>query len=376
MAISSMDDIIAALTAGRTWRQDFNKISPLAGAMTAGVWYDLSGGIGGGNPMVDAIVGSGTNLSMTALSDTTSTTATTAATSGSISTTTFTDTTHGTGRFTVGSILSGTNVVAGTYITALGTGTGANNGGTYTVNISQTVTSQTITGTQYSNGIYHGGDVSGGGYVKHLLNASFFSGAATSAPAIALLIDKLATVPLTTVTSTSEQAVTSVTLPRYADGKGVMAYAVNSIVTGAGTPTFRIKYTNSDNTDTRWTPATPNLPTLTASTVAGPIPYSGTGAGKMGPFLPLQAGDKGIKSVESIQLSATATSGVMNLVLCKPLAVMPITTVGVACERDFLNQIPSLPRIYDGANLHWLIYAGAAIPTGTSYFGHIDTVWG
>ena len=56
MAISSMDDVIAALTAGRTWRQDFNKISPLAGAMTAGVWYDLSGGIGGGNPMVDAIV--------------------------------------------------------------------------------------------------------------------------------------------------------------------------------------------------------------------------------------------------------------------------------------------------------------------------------
>lgn len=373
MAISSMDDIIAALTAGRTWRQDFNKISPLAGAATAGVWYDLSGGIGGGNPMVDAIVGGGTNLSMTALSDTTSTTA---VGTGSISTTTFTDTTHTSGRFTVGSILSGTGVTAGTYITALGTGTGANNGGTYTVNISQTVASTAITGTQYSNGLYHGGDVSGGGYTKHLLNASFFSGAATSAPAIAMLIDKLAMVPLTTVTSTSEQAVTSVSLPRYADGKGVMAYMVNSIVTGAGTPTFRIKYTNPADTATRWTPATPNLPTLTATTVAGAIPYSGTGAGKMGPFLPLQAGDTGIKSVQSIQLSATATSGVMNLVLCKPLAVMPVTTVGVACERDFLNQLPSLPRIYDTANLHWLIYAGAAIPTGTSYFGHIDTVWG
>ena len=177
MAISSMDDVIAALTAGRTWRQDFNKISPLAGAMTAGVWYDLSGGIGGGNPMVDAIVGAGTNLSMTAISETTSTTA---VGTGSISTTTFTDTTHTSGRFTVGSILSGTGVTAGTYITALGTGTGANNGGTYTVNISQTVSSTAITGTQYSNGMYHGGDVSS--YVKHLLNASFFSGAATSAP--------------------------------------------------------------------------------------------------------------------------------------------------------------------------------------------------
>jgi 2-keto-4-pentenoate hydratase/2-oxohepta-3-ene-1,7-dioic acid hydratase in catechol pathway len=64
---------------------------------------------------------------------------------GTISGTTFTDTTHTSGRFTVGSILSGTNVQPGTYITALGTGTGANNGGTYTVNISQTVASTAIT---------------------------------------------------------------------------------------------------------------------------------------------------------------------------------------------------------------------------------------
>jgi hypothetical protein len=178
------------------------------------------------------------------------------------------------------------------------------------------------------------------------------------------------------VTSTAEQAVTSTTLPRYADGKGVMAYVVNSVVTGVGTPTFKIKYTNTADVAARWTPATPTLPTLTASSVNGPIPYSGTGAGKMGPFLPLAAGDQGIKSVQSIQLSATATSGVMNLVLCKPLAVMPVTTIGVACERDFLNQLPSLPRIYDGANLHWLLYAGAAIPTGSVYMGHIDTIWG
>ena len=376
MAISSMDDIISALSNGRTWRQDFNKVSPLAGAATAGIWYDLSAGIGGGNPMVDAMVGSGTNLTMAATSETSNSTAATAATSGSISTTTFTDTTHGSGRFTVGMQLTGTGVTAGTYITALGTGTGANNGGTYTVNISQTVTSQTITGTAYPNGIYHGGDVAGGSYNKHLLNASFFSAAATSCPCIAMLIDKLAIVPLTTVTSTSEQDVTSTTLPRYADGKGVMAYVVNSVVTGAGTPTFRIKYTNPASVAARWTPATPTLPTLAASCVSGQIPYSGTGAGKMGPFLPLQAGDTGIKSVESIRLSATATSGCMNLVLCKPLAVMPVTTIGVACERDFLNQLPSLPRIYDGANLHWLLYAGAAIPTGTVYMGHIDTIWG
>ena len=77
-------------------------------------------------------------------------TAATAALGGSISGTTFTDTTHGTGTFEVGMALTGNGVEAGTYITALITGTGSNDGGTYTVNISQTVTAQTITGSTFS----------------------------------------------------------------------------------------------------------------------------------------------------------------------------------------------------------------------------------
>jgi hypothetical protein len=48
----------------------------------------------------------------------------------------------------------------------------------------------------------------------------------------------------------------------------------------------------------------------------------------------------------------------------------------VAAERDFVNMLPSMPRIYDGACLHWALYAGAAVPTNTSYFGHIDSVFG
>jgi hypothetical protein len=57
---------------------------------------------------------------------------------GYISGTTFTDTTHTEGAFAVGQTLVGSGILPGTVITALGTGTGANNGGTYTVNISQT----------------------------------------------------------------------------------------------------------------------------------------------------------------------------------------------------------------------------------------------
>lgn len=373
MAIGSMDQLIAALSGGKFYRSDWNKNALPVTAQAAGLWYDLS--TGAGNPAQNACIGAGTNLTFQALSESTTVTAATAATSGSIATTTFTDTTHGTGRFTVGMLLTGSGVAAGTYITALGTGTGANNGGTYTVNISQTVTSQTITGTASPNGIYHGGDVSTD--VKHILNASVFSAAATTAPAVMMLIDQIAVFPISSVTTTGAQTLLGTqTLPRYADGKGVRAYLVPSIVMGAGAPTVQLSYTNPASTSGRLTPASPALPTITTTSPVGAVPYSGTGAGKYGPFLPLAPGDSGILSVQSINFSATMTSGCMNLVLCKPLLTLPITTVGVAAERDLVNQIPSLPRIYDGANLQILLYAGANTPVNSSFYGHLDFAYG
>lgn len=371
MSFSSMDDIINAISAlGQFSRTDWNKNTPNIAAATAGCWYDLS--LGAGAPMINSILGGGTNLTFQALTEATTTTAQTAATSGNISTTTFTDTTHGSGRFTVGSILSGTGVVAGTYITALGTGTGANNGGTYTINISQTVTNQTITGTQYPGSIPHGGDVSPA--TKHLLNASCLSGAATSAPIMAMLIDQVACFPISTLTTTGAQTFLGTqTLPRYADGKGLRAYLVPVIATGAGASTIQLSYTNPASTAGRTTPVP--LPIPTASCPVGQLIASGTGAGKYGPFIPLQGGDSGILSVQSINISTSLTSGCLALVLCKPLATFPITTVGVAAERDFLNQLPSLPRIYDGACLNVLLYAGAAVPATTGYVGHVDTAW-
>jgi hypothetical protein len=63
---------------------------------------------------------------------------------GAISGTTLTITgTTGAGVLVVGSIISGTGVTAGTFVSAFGTGTGTT--GTYTVSVSQTVSSTAIT---------------------------------------------------------------------------------------------------------------------------------------------------------------------------------------------------------------------------------------
>lgn len=219
--------------------------------------------------------------------------------------------------------------------------------------------------------IQHGGDVT---VQKHLLGMSAFTAAATTAPCVLMLVDILGFYPITTVTTTSAQTLNNtVTLPRHTTGAGVQAFLTPSTVMGAGTPNITLNYTNSDGTSGKVTPAT--LPIGNTAAAVSSIVYSGTGTGKYGPFIPLAAGDSGIRSVESVQLSSSYVSGVLNLVLCKPITTIPILALGVATERDLVNQMPSMPPILNGACLHWLMYAGAATPVNSAIYGHLEFGW-
>ena len=77
-----------------------------------------------------------------------------ASVTGSIATTTLTVTAVASGTLLVGDLIAGANVTAGTYITAQLTGTPGGIG-TYTVSISQTAASATVTSTSYieTNGV-------------------------------------------------------------------------------------------------------------------------------------------------------------------------------------------------------------------------------
>ena len=223
-------------------------------------------------------------------------------------------------------------------------------------------------------GIPHGGNVGGGTGFKHLLNAAAQTAAATTAPCVLMLVDMLGFYPITTVTTTTAQTLNNtVTLPRYTDGAGVQAFLTPSTVMGAATPNLSINYTNSAGTAGRATPAT--LPIGNSAAAVTSVVYSGTGAGKFGPFMPLAAGDAGIRSVQSVTISTSYVSGVLNLVLCKPLMTMPITTLGVTCERDLVNQFMAMPKVYDGACLAWLMLAGAATPVASPLSGHLEFGW-
>lgn len=221
-------------------------------------------------------------------------------------------------------------------------------------------------------GIYHGGNVSTD--TKHLVNISAMSAVATAVPGMLMLVDMLLYYPGISMNSSSAQNLTNTnTLTRYTDGAGVRAYLVIQTTSGATAHNIAMSYTDQGGTAGNTLPVTV---ACTASAIAPHITHSGTAANNYGPFLPLASGDTGIRSVQSVTLSAASLAGTAALVLCRPLATIPITTASIAAERDLMNQLPSLPRIYDGACLTWLYFSGAATAASTNFFMSTDFAWG
>ena len=164
-------------------------------------------------------------------------------------------------------------------------------------------------------------------------------------------------------------------LPRYTNGAGVQAIIFNPAATalGAATPNMSLGYTNSAQVASRATPTV--LPIGKTAASNNLIIYTGTGSGKYNYQMPLQSGDAGIAEINTIQNSVSYVSGEYCVALVKEIARVPITTLWVAAERDLVNQLPSLPRLYDGAALYVAIWSSTTTPANANFSGHITTVW-
>ena len=221
-------------------------------------------------------------------------------------------------------------------------------------------------------GLYHGGNVSTD--TKHLVNISALGTTATSVPGVLMLVDICLYYPTISLNSATAQTLTTTNpLTRYTDGVGLRPFLVTTMASGATAHNVALSYTNQAGTAGKALGATV---ACTASSILGHLTHSGTAANNFGPFLPLASGDTGIRSVQSVTISAASGSGVGALVLAKPLATIPITTLGVMGERDLMNQLPSLPKIVDGACLSWLYFAGAATAAASGISGAIECAWG
>lgn len=266
--------------------------------------------------------------------------------------------------------------VAGTW-TDLGTATGSVPADTYAG------TSLTFVPTDdtYGGGaVYHGGNVAAA--TKHFLNASASVFAAAGAPWILMCMDQVGYVPITgaDVTGTGSRTITMTALnsgSRWPDGAGLRAYFSSEVAPTLGGPNLTaFTYTNQAGTTGRSIGVTVGF---AATPVTGQVPHSGNAATRYAPFLPLAAGDSGIRDLEAFTLSGgTAYGGTGQLVLhlVKPLWQIPIPANGILTERDFVNQLPSLPKIPDGACLRFLLFQTGATTTTSPVNVFADYGWG
>jgi hypothetical protein len=178
---------------------------------------------------------------------------------------------------------------------------------------------------------------SGNAYLARLQAAATQSG-------VLLLLDRLWHNGGITITSTSAQNITSPTWPARdingsTNGDGVHLAVEVSAATGSGTPTITISYTNQAGVSGR-----------TATNIIATVASSAIGATYL---IGLQAGDTGVRSVQSLTLSATWTSGTINLVAFRPLAALELPGNFIPNAIDAVTG--GMPRLYNGT-VPWLVF--------------------
>ncbi|ALG67875.1 hypothetical protein [Beggiatoa leptomitoformis] len=130
------------------------------------------------------------------------------------------------------------------------------------------------------------------------------------------------------------QAINSVALPtRASNGEGVQLWVNFYQGTDNAAPSITIKYTNSEGVANRTATAT--------------IPATNPVVGQAFPVL-LQAGDKGVQSIQSFQMATvTPSAGDIGLMLVKQVSEMSLQQANVAESRDPIALL--LPQIDENA---------------------------
>ena len=160
------------------------------------------------------------------------------------------------------------------------------------------------------------------------------------------------------VTTTTAQAITPVAIPARdingaTNGDGVMmAIEVSTATTNAGAVTnMTASYTNQAGTAGR----TATVTSFPATAAAGTFV-----------LFNLQAGDTGVRSVQSVTLGTSLAAGAVHIVLCRLLIGMPVPA-NLGNDRDVVTS--GFIRHYDNTVpfLVWLPSATTAIVLNGSY---------
>jgi hypothetical protein len=148
-----------------------------------------------------------------------------------------------------------------------------------------------------------------------------------------------------TLTTPQTTNLPTAALTRYTSGEGVMAGIVIFTQIGNGFATFTVSYTNQAGTSGR----------ISTATQIGQTNFR---EARIFIPIPLQAGDTGIRSVESVTLSqTTAGAGDFGVCLYKPLAMISLESTTGQAPLDAVSSgciVGSLCEIHPDACLTFL----------------------
>jgi hypothetical protein len=161
-------------------------------------------------------------------------------------------------------------------------------------------------------------------------------------------------------TVASAQTITGGTTSRYTAGDGNMLFLEIYTAVGATATTVVASYTNQAGTASRTTVA---------------VVFGGTGWNEVGRMipLPLAAGDTGVRSVQSVTLTAsTLTAGNFGVTIAHPILSMPISAANAGIARDTITGNPTIPEIQTNAALALAWFSGAT--SAPNIYGQTHTV--
>jgi len=197
-----------------------------------------------------------------------------------------------------------------------------------------------------------------GGRDKWLIQAAFSSLVAGQW----ILYDRLFHIGGLSGASTSAQSVqgspASPALTRNTGGDGNIAFYEIYSAIGTTSTTLTMNYVDQDG-----------------NSASSNINIGGTGFREVtrAQRIPLAAGDRGIRSVNTVQLTATtATAGNFGITIAKPLAFVPVGSAGAGGWRDYSTGLPGIPAIDPDACLSLLFVPSTT--TNPEVWGCLATV--
>lgn len=216
-------------------------------------------------------------------------------------------------------------------------------------------------------GIMHGANVTP--YTKYLRRLAVANPVTTANPLAMILCDYLLYYPSIDDSELEPQVMdNTATLPRYTDGNGVQMMAV-SLASRTGGATVTVSYTNQDGVAGR----TATFVQGTSAAIGAILGGSTTTTSTESPFIGLQGGDSGVRSVESVTMG-TGDVGFFAIVLVKPLAHICIRGLDAPVEKDLLLDDMEMPIIYDDAYLNFICNPQGTLAT-TTLRGELKVMW-